>query len=162
MVFAHRFKELPSKQYLTLGWSVCWRVWLAGLVLAFVLTTVTSLVLREKVELMKSIVNATLLVAMVPLFHWAGKEALRKRELPVPNRFMGWSIFWRFSAFWVLGTIVIVLGLLPIRILLPSKVVEGLTTFISLTLSFSMVLWLLGWATLRASQTFRSDSEHRA
>ena len=92
--------------------------------------------------------------------NWIGKLVLRKRGLPVPSRFIGWTLFWRGGGLaLILGMCSAFIFVLPAALLFHSKsnalvVVALLATLIPFSAMFSY-----GWATPRVSRMATPGTE---
>lgn len=150
----HKFFD---KQTLFTGWSIFWRVWLVALAVEVVVFLVFLLPpLSFRAADLGQIISFVLVAgAWIWACDWAGKRALQKRNLPVPNRFLGWSIFWRA----MLGTLFVGLPIglavmIPGELWLPDEILKTVTRILSLITLVIFTSYAYGWSALQVSQKF--------
>lgn len=163
-------KQLFNRQTLNVGWSMVWRIGVAtvGLRIVFLLPVAfwcsfhraiaqDPSAVRLQFDQISELGNLPALIALIPVMNWIGKLVLRKRGLPVPSRFIGWTLFWRgegLALFLGIGSAFVFI--LPVALLIPSKSVAMVAPLIVvLMLAFSMFSY--GWATLRVSRMATPD-----
>jgi len=161
------FKRLFNRQSFSVGWSVSWRAWLAGAALQFAIvvpvvlwsvfqrsSTADTAALHQRFDTLLELTSPFVLVALIIVFNWIGKAVLRKRNLPVPPRFIGWAIFWRVMVLSLgLGLTAWMLILLPVVFWLRFPGADTVAVFAALAALFTIALCSHGWATLRVSRT---------
>ncbi len=160
------FKSLFNRQSFSVGWSVGWRAWLAGAALQIACAVPVALwyafqrpsetdpaALRQKFDTLLELTSPLALVALILVLNWIGKSVLRKRDLPVPARFIGWAIFWRVLILSLgLGLTDWMLILLPVVFWIRIPGADTVALLVALIALFTITLCSHGWATLRTSR----------
>lgn len=164
-------RQLFNRQSLSIGWSVSWRTWLAGIVLQIAFCVPVALwyasqrpfstdsaALGRNFDTLLELTSPLVLVALIPILNWIGKYVLRKRNLPVPTRFIGWSIFWRAVVLSLgLGLVAWMLILLPIVFWIRIPGADMVAVLVAFAAVFTIALCSHGWATLRVSRVVSVD-----
>lgn len=167
------FKQLFNRQSLSVGWSVSWRTWLAGAALQIALcvpvafwyafqrpSSTDPAVLRRNFDTLLELTSPPVLVALILVLNWIGKSVLRKRNLPVPTRFIGWTIFWRALVLSVgLGLAAWMLILIPVVFWIRIPGADTVAALAALAAVFTIALCSHGWATLRVSRIAAPGTE---
>ncbi len=109
--------------------------------------------LRPQFDRIVDISGLFVVIALIPALNWIGKSVLRKKSLPVPSQFIGWTIFWRSVGL----TIILSLGagliiVLPTVFLIHSKAIGAMATLLTVIMMFAWAMFSYGWATLRISR----------
>ena len=158
-------KQLFNRQSFRVGWSVCWRIWVATIGLRIVFTLPVAFwynfhraaaqnpsSIRLQFEQISGLGNIPTLIALIPVMSWIGKSVLRKKSLPVPSRFIGWTLLWRGGGLAVLlGLSSVVVLVLPVALIIPKSAAIFTASLIAM-LMFASSLFSYGWATLRLSR----------
>lgn len=150
----HKFFD---KQTLFIGWSIFWHVWLVALAVEVAVFLVFLLPpLSPRAVDVGQILSFVLVTATwIWTCDWAGKGALSKRNLPIPTRFIGWSIFWRAFLLTLLFALVpIFLILTPGELWLPQEGLKLITRLLALAALVVLTSYAYGWAVLQVSQKF--------
>lgn len=116
--------------------------------------------LRAQFDRIVDISGLLVVIALIPALNWIGKSVLRKRNMPVLSRFIGWAIFWRavgLTIFLSIGAASIIL--LPTVFLIHSKPVGAAATLLVVALIFASTIFSYGWATLRVSRVATPGTE---
>jgi len=145
-----------------LGWSVFWRVWLVSLVAEISVFLIFLIPILAPRAADVGQIFSTILVFGVWIWAcgWAGKDVLKKRSLQSPNRFLGWSIFWRAMVGTLFIAVPIGLALLfSGEFFLPNDILKTVTRVLALTVLVIITSYSYGWATLNASGNKPIDTE---